>query len=348
MATSRGSGRGLGLALLSAGTFASSGSFAASLLAAGWSPAAAVTVRVALAALVLTGPAVVQLRGRWPLLRRSAGPIALYGAVAVAGCQVFYFDAVQRLDVGVALLLEYLGGVLVVGWMWLRHGQRPRRLTLLGAAVAVVGLVLVLDLTGPVHLDGVGVLAGLGAAVGLAVYFVLSARTDDRLPPLVMAWAGLVVGAGFLALAGAARVVAWQSSTADVRFLDHRVSWLVPVLGLSLVAAVVAYTAGIAAARLLGPRLSSFVGLTEVVFAVLLAWLFLGQLPGPVQLAGGVVIVVGVAIVRADELRTPPQDRAGRTRSPSTATSSARGSGTKAPATRETSPAPSRGTSPAR
>jgi drug/metabolite transporter (DMT)-like permease len=300
-----GAGSGLALALGSAATFASSGTFASSLLAAGWSPATAVTVRITLAAAVLTIPALVQLRGRWRRLRASAGSVVLYGLVAVAACQLFYFYAVQRLDVGVALLLEYLGGIGVVAWMWLRHGQRPRRMTLLGAATAVVGLVLVLAPTGPVRLDPVGVMWGLGAAVGLAVYFVVGARSDEELPPLVLAWAGLVVGAVVLSVAELCGVVAVGFSTADVALVGRHVSWLVPVLGVSLVAGVVAYTAGIAAARRLGARLSSFVGLTEVVFAVLLAWAFLGQLPGPAQLLGGAVIVAGVAVVRADELRTP-------------------------------------------
>ena len=84
----------------------------------------------------------------------------------------------------------------------------------------------------------------------------------------------------------------------DVEFAGHVTSWVVPIVGLSLVAAVIAYVAGIGAARILGARLSSFVGLTEVLFAVLFAWVLLGELPAPVQLAGGVLIIVGVVAVR--------------------------------------------------
>jgi len=74
----------------------------------------------------------------------------------------------------------------------------------------------------------------------------------------------------------------------------------------STAASVRASVAGIRAARILGARLSSFLGLFEVVFAVLFAWLFLAQLPTPVQLSGGVLIVVGVGLVRLDELRGTP------------------------------------------
>ena len=69
------------------------------------------------------------------------------------------------------------------------------------------------------------------------------------------------------------------------------------------VAAAIAYVAGIGAARLLGPKLATFVGLTEVVFAVLFAWLLLGELPTGLQLVGGALIVAGIALVRIDELR---------------------------------------------
>ncbi|SHN44372.1 EamA family transporter [Cryptosporangium aurantiacum] len=290
---------GLGLALISATAFGTSGSFGDALMSSGWTSGAVVTTRISLAALILTVPALWQLRGRWRALRSSFGVVALYGAVAVAGCQLFFFNAVQRLDVGVALLLEYMGIVLVVLWMWVRHRRRPRWLTLLGVAAAIGGLVLVLDPSG--GLDAVGVIWGLLAGTGLAVYFVLSARQDDAVPPLVVAWGGMVVGSltlGAFALVGALPV---HAASSDVELFGQRMSWLVPVLGLSVVAAAIAYTAGVGAARLLGATVASFVGLTEVLFAVLFAALSVGQVPGVTQLIGGLVVLVGVALVRATE-----------------------------------------------
>jgi drug/metabolite transporter (DMT)-like permease len=303
-------GSGLALGLLSAATFSTSGTFASSLIEAGWSPAAAVTVRIVTSALALTGPAVLQLRGRWRLLRRDAGRVAAYGLLAVAGCQLAYFSAVARIPVGVALLLEYLGAVLVVAWLWLRHGQRPGRLTFAGAASAIMGLILVLGVGTPVRLAVAGVMWGLAAAAGLAVYFVLSgAASEDALPPLALAWGGMCVGGVALAVAGWAGVTPLAAGTAAVRLLGRPVSWLVPVLGLSLLAAAVAYVSGIGAARRLGPRLASFVGLTEVVFAVVFAWLLLGQLPSAGQFLGGAFILGGVTLVRLGETRGPAAAR---------------------------------------
>ncbi|HEY4850474.1 MAG TPA: DMT family transporter [Streptosporangiaceae bacterium] len=306
-------GTGLTLAVLSAATFGTSGTFASSLINAGWSPAAAVIVRITLSALVLTVPALLQLRGRWALLRRGAGRMAAYGLVAVAGCQLFYFNAIERMPVGVALLLEYLGAVLVVGWLWLRHGQRPRRLTVAGAVTAIAGLAMVLNLAGSARLDPIGVMWGLLAAVGLAIYFLLSAAVDEEpLPPVVMAWGGMCVGAAVLAALGWLGVLSMTATASNVDFLGHRVSWIVPVLGLSLVAAVIAYVAGIGAARRLGAKLASFIGMAEVLFAVLFAWLLLGQLPSAVQFVGGAFILAGVTLVRLDELHGTQTDIAER------------------------------------
>lgn len=298
------SNAGLALALLSGATFGTSGAFASSLLSAGWSPGAAVTARVTIAALVLTPAALVQLRSS-RLTARGLRSVVLYGIFAVAAAQLCYFNAVQHLSVAVALLLEYSGILLVIGWMWARHGHRPRRLTLTGGAVALAGLILVLDLAGAQRVDLVGILWGLGAAVGLAVYFVISSSTDDALPPLVVAWGGLAVGAVVLGGAIIAGALPVHMTSSDVTLLSHQVSWVVPILGMSLIAAAIAYVTGIAAARLLGAKIASFVGLTEVLFAVGFAWVLLGQRLDAVQALGAAFVVGGIALVRLDELRTP-------------------------------------------
>jgi drug/metabolite transporter (DMT)-like permease len=296
---------GFALALTSAATFGTSGSFAASLLKVGWTPGAAVTARIVIAALVLTIPAYVVLRREDGLLRRGARMLTVYGLVAVAGAQLCYFNAVAHLSVAVALLIEYSGILLVVAWQWARHGQRPRALTGAGAAVAMAGLALVLDLAGNHHVDAVGVGWGLGAAVGLAAYFVISAHDVDPLPPLVVAWGGLVVGGVALVVADLTHALPFAAPRVPVTLVHTKVSWVVPVLGLSLVAAVVAYVTGVAGVRLLGARLASFVGLFEVLFAVVFAWLLLQQSLSVTQLAGGVLVVAGIVLVRVDELRSP-------------------------------------------
>src|SRR4051794_23081033 len=106
---------GLAFALVSGATFGTSGSFASSLIDTGWTPGAAVTARVVLAAVLLTVPALLQLRAH-PVSARAARTVFVYGAFAVAGAQLCYFNAVAHLSVAVALLLEYSGILLVIGW----------------------------------------------------------------------------------------------------------------------------------------------------------------------------------------------------------------------------------------
>lgn len=295
------SATGLGLALLSAATFGTSGSFATSLLRAGWSPDSVVIARVAIGALLLAVPTAIAVRRAWPAVRASAGTTLAYGVGAVAAAQVCFFNAVRYVPIGVALLLEYLGIALVVGWVWLRHRQPPQRLTLAGMAVAAVGLVFVLDLFGGARLDPLGVLWGLGAAVGLAAYYVLSARPHDGVPPIAMAGLGMAIGAVALTVIGVVGILPLHAHFGSVTFLHRQFSWIVPIAGLSVIAAAVAYVAGIHAARQLGPKLSSFVGLTEVLFAVVWAWLLLGQLPTATQGLGGALIIAGIVLVRLDE-----------------------------------------------
>jgi drug/metabolite transporter (DMT)-like permease len=294
-------GLGLGLAVVSAATFGTAGTFATSLLDSGWSPAAAVTARIVIAALALTIPALSVMRGQWGRVGAASRTMLIYGLVAVAGAQLCYFNAVEHVSVGIALLLEYTATVLIVGWQWARHGRRPRRLTIAGIVVVIVGLVLVLDLRGGQHVELIGVVWGLGAAVGLATFYLLSATVDDGLPPIAMAWGGMAIGGVALGILGFAHVIAFHATTNDVQFLHHRMSWLVPVLGLALLAAALAYACGITAARILGAKLASFVGLSEVLFAALFAWLFVNQHLDRLQIAGGVLVLIGIAVVRADE-----------------------------------------------
>ena len=125
-------GSGLVLALVSAVSFGMSGALARGLIDTGWSAGAIVLVRIGIAALVVLPFGLVALRGRWGLLRRNAGLITCYGVLAVAGAQFCYFSAVQHMQVGPAILIEYTAPAAVVVWLWLRHGQRPGPMTLVG------------------------------------------------------------------------------------------------------------------------------------------------------------------------------------------------------------------------
>lgn len=303
-------GFGLVAMLLSCAAFGTSGPFAKSLIGAGWSPGAVVLLRIAGAALLLAPVALWQLRGRLRSVVREL-PLAVgYGALAVAAAQLGYFQAVARLTVGVALLLEYLGIVLVVLVVWALTRRAPHRMTVLGIVLALAGLALVLDVAGQRPPALGGVLWGLLAACGLAGHYVLAAR-ETTLPPMAFSALGLGSGAVILAVLGAVGVLPMRVGDPSVLLAGASVPAWAALAELVVVAAAVAYVLGVVGARHLGSTLASFVGLTEVLFAVLFAWLLLGELPGAWQLLGGVVLLAGVAVVRLGERDAPaPADPA--------------------------------------
>jgi drug/metabolite transporter (DMT)-like permease len=298
-------GTGLAFALVSATSFGLSGALARGLLDAGWTPGAVVLARLAVGALVVAPLAARALRGRWGALKANAWFLLLFGAVPVAGAQFAYFSAVERMDVGPALLIEYTAPAAVVVWLWLRHGERPGPLTVAGAGLAALGLVLVLDLLSGADLAPAGVLWALIAMGCAASYFVLAATPRSDLPPVALAGVGLASGALVLAALGVVGILPMRATTASPVYADSALAWWVPLLALGIVTAGLAYCTGIAASRRLGSRLSSFVALLEVVAGVTFAWLLLDQLPTALQLAGGVLIVAGVVVVKLGERPSP-------------------------------------------
>ncbi|WP_433799782.1 EamA family transporter [Actinomycetospora sp. CA-084318] len=292
---------GLAIALLSGFAFGLAGPFAASLLATGWSAPAVALGRLAGTALLLVVPLLVLLARGWRPRPGHLPAVAVYGVVPLAGAQVCYFGAVERLSVGVALLIEYTAPVLLLGWTWARSGARPRPLTLLGAALAIAGLVLVLDVGRGAAVDVVGIVWGLAAAVCLAAYFQLSAasgRGQDGPPALVLIAGGTLVGSAVVAVLGLVGVLPLRAATAPIDLAGWTAPWWVGVLLVAAVSTALAYLSGIAAVGRLGSRLASFVGLTEVLFAVLTAWWLVAQRPTGAQAAGGALVVVAIALIR--------------------------------------------------
>ncbi|MGN8246780.1 EamA family transporter [Cellulomonas soli] len=290
-------GLGVGAGLVAALAFATSGPMVKPLLAAGWTPGAAICARLLLGTLLLAGPVVWTLRGRWCTLAQEWRLVLAFGLLGVAGASTCYFLAVDRLPVAVALLVEYTGPLLLIAWSWLRTRQAPTPLTLLGAALATGGLALVLDLTGTLELDPLGLVFALAAAVGNAAYFALTAR-PTVLPPVALAGTGMAVGAGAVVLVTAVGVLPFAAPDVHVDVLGASVHWWVPLAVVGVLPTAFGFGISAVSVRLLGERVASFLALTEVVFSVLLAWVLLHERPLPVQLVGAVLVVAGVATVR--------------------------------------------------
>jgi len=289
---------GLIFALLSAATFGVSGPFAKSLIESGWSPGGAVFARVAGGALVMM---VIAVATQWPRLRQVGArtrTVLLYGVFAISGVQLCFFNAVQHLSVGVALLLEYLAPIIVIGWVWITKGARPSVQTLLGAAVALIGAAVVIDVFGSAEISAVGVAWGLAAAACLAVYFVISERADGDLQPVVLAASGLTVSALVIGALGLVGILPLEFSASNAVVAEHSVGVWLPVAVLVLVSTVIAYLTGIAAITLLGPTIGSLVALTEVLCAVVAAWILVGESVTALQAVGGAAIIAGLVLAR--------------------------------------------------
>jgi drug/metabolite transporter (DMT)-like permease len=292
---------GLFLAVGSAFAFGSSGPFAKSLMEAGWSPTAAVIARLAGGALVMAVFATVVRPGWLREARTHAKTVVAYGVIPIAGAQLCYYNAVAHLSVGVALLLEYTAPILVVAWVWATTQRSPSKLTLGGVALALVGMMLVLNVFAGAHINLTGVGWGLAAAVCAACYFVMSssvATDGDGLDAITLATAGLIVGAAAVAVLGATGLMPLTFTTHDAVVAGWTTSWLVPVIALALIPTAIAYTLGIMAVARLQPRFASLVGLSEVMFAVLAAWVLLGEAMTLTQALGGVVVLVGLTLAR--------------------------------------------------
>lgn len=300
---------GLMLAVGSAFAFGMSGPLGKSLMVAGWSPTAAVTARLAGGALLMAVFATIVRRG-W--LREAVShwrTVLAYGAVPIAGAQLSYYNAVSHLTVGVALLLEYTAPLLVVAWLWLTTRRGPSNRTLAGVMLAVAGIMCVLGVVdsggfAAAHISLAGVAWGLAAGVCAACYFLMSERVATgetnagSVHPVTLAAGGLAVGGALTALLGLLGVMPLTFTADDTVIAGWTTSWVVPVIALGLIPTAIAYTLGIMGIARLRPRFASLVGLSEVLFAVLAAWLLLGESMTAVQALGGVIVLGGLALAR--------------------------------------------------
>ncbi|WP_172964575.1 DMT family transporter [Nocardia sp. FDAARGOS_372] len=296
---------GVWLTVASGLAFASSGPLAKSVLAAGWSPGAVLAVRLTgAAAVMLVAAALADPRGlaRSPRHLRTIGG---FGVVAVAGVQATFFLSLQHLQVGVALMIQFLAPVVVIAWDWVVRGRRPTPLTLLGAAVALGGAALVIDVF---HTEGLRPVGLAWAALSMlcnAAFFLLSARTSDSLAPVTLLGAGLGVAAVTSWALGLSSVLPLHFGTSTAVLAARELPVWAALALLITISTVVAYACGVAGAARIGSTLMSPVLLSEVLFAVALSRILLGEAIAPIQMVGALLVVGGIALARSGGQRRP-------------------------------------------
>lgn len=297
---------GLVIALIAAASFGTSGAFLKPLLESGWSPAAAVTFRALIGALVLLPFTLFALRGRWPALWHARWRVLLMAVIGVAATQLVYITAITLVPISTAILIEYMAPLLLVAFAWMRTRKVPKVVVLVGTAVALGGLVLVVGPNGHGGVNVLGIAFACLGAVGCAVYYVIAAKPSEGLPPVALAGSGLVLGGVVLGLVGLTGIVPFHMHFGTVNLFGGAAPWWLPLLLVGVIGTGLAYATSITASEILGSRLSSFMGLLEVIFAALYAWLLLGQNLTVPQLIGGILILGGIALVRAEKSDDAP------------------------------------------
>jgi drug/metabolite transporter (DMT)-like permease len=289
------------MVVASGALFAVNGTVSKLVLRAGMDAPQLTTLRATGAFLGLLALTLTLGRHRLRLTRRELPLLIGYGLAGFLLVPLLYFIAISRLPVGIALLFEYTAPLLVA--LWARFGQhqpvRPR--LWFGLALSLAGLAFVAEIWGDLRLDAVGIAAGLGAAVLLAVYYLIGARgVVGRDAMSLTCWAF-----GFAALAGAIIRPWWQFPTG----LLHASSGGLPVWLLCcyvvLLGSIAPYLLVTAALRHLPPTSAGIVGMVEPVFAGAVAWLALGEALAPAQLAGAALVLAGVVLAETARSAKP-------------------------------------------
>ncbi|WP_329181403.1 EamA family transporter [Streptomyces sp. NBC_01477] len=288
---------GLGLALLSACAFGGSGVAAKPLIDLGLDPLQVVWMRVAGAALILLP---VALRSR-ALLRQRPGLVAGFGIFAIAGCQALYFVAIARIPVGIAILVEFLGPALLLGWIRFVQRRPVTRAAAFGVVLAMAGMTCVVEVWSGLAFDALGLLYAFGAACCQVAYFVLAdhgAGEAEAPEPITVIAHGLVIAAVALTAVAHPWTMQWSVLGHQAALGDRDVPAVLLIGWIVLVSTVVAYLTGVLAVRTLSPQVAGVVAGLEAVVATVLAWVLLAEHLGPAQVTGGALVLAGALVAQ--------------------------------------------------
>jgi drug/metabolite transporter (DMT)-like permease len=254
------------------------------------------------AVLFFAGVALIQparLRIGW----RDAVFLAVFGVCGLALAQLFYFVAITHLDIGIALLIANLAPVLIALWARFVANEPVRSRLWVGLALSLTGLMLVVELWSGIALDGVGLAASLGTALAYAVFILMAdhrlGKTED--PYSLLAW-GFVFAAAFWAV-----VQPWWSFPFDVLtreapLLGRLEDFSLPVWVLAayviVPGAVVPFSFLVSALRHVRPTRVVIVAMSELVLAGIVAYAWLGEEIGGVQIVGGLLVLAGIVLAQ--------------------------------------------------
>jgi drug/metabolite transporter (DMT)-like permease len=254
-------------------------------------------------ALIGVGLAILVIAPRSFRLTRAEIPLlAFYGICGFALVQWLYFVAIQHLPIGIGLLIEYTAPVLVAVWVRFVWHEPVRKRVWAALALALTGLALVAEIWSGLALDGIGVLAGFGAAAALAVYYLAGEHGVGKRDPLSLVFWGLFFAAAFWAIVQPWWSFPFSLLEGDVSLLGSYAGTASPVWLLALwmivLGTIVPFTLSIGALQHLPATRVAVVAMVEPVLASIVAWVWLEETLSPVQLVGGAVTLVGIVLAQ--------------------------------------------------
>ena len=281
---------GYALAAGAATLWAINASIASTLMDRGldWAPLSQLRVS---GAFVLLAAGLAVARPRLLRVDRAAVPeLAVLGVVALAPVQATYFLAIDRLEIGAALTIQYLAPLLVLLWLRLWLGRRIASGVWYAVALSVAGCFFVVEAYNAGSLDGIGVAAAFASAITFASYMVLSERAGAHHSPFTT----ITYGFGFATLAWAVAQPWWLFPFDELG--SPRDALL--AAGVVVVGTLLPFLAMVAALALIPASRGGVVATLEPVLAALFAWVLVGQELAALQVLGIVLVVAAVVWVQ--------------------------------------------------
>jgi drug/metabolite transporter (DMT)-like permease len=290
------------MVLVAATFFGVNGSVAKVALSSGLSSLRLTEARCAGACAGLMVIALVRSPSALRLRREEVLRLAVFGVCGVALVQLFYFLAIHRLAIGIALLIQYLGPLFVAIYARLFVHERVRRRIWAALALSLTGLTLMVELWRGVALDGLGVAFALTSAVVFAAYLLLAEyEVGLRDPISLMAW-GFLFATLFWTVAQP-----WWSFPAGrvartVSLQGRLAGWHLPVWALVLwvvaIGTIVPFVLIAAALRHVSATRVGIAAMLEPVVATIVAWAWLRETLDAVQLAGACVVLAAILLAQ--------------------------------------------------
>jgi drug/metabolite transporter (DMT)-like permease len=293
---------GYGMVALAAALFAVNGTVSKVILGSGISAQQLTEVRCGGALVGLTLIALV-MRPRSLRLRRNELPLLVaLGVGGLALVQWSYFFAIHRVEIGIALVIQFVGPILVALWARFVYGEHVRSRIWLALALALTGLVLIVGLWKAHRPNGAGLAAAALGAVTYAAYILLAERgVRGRDPISLSAWGFLFATLFWSVLAPWWNFPAYRAGH-SVSLLGHLASSQLPVWALMLwmvvLGTIVPFALVASALRHISATRAGITGMLEPVLAIVVAWAWLGETLNPLQASGATVTLAGIAIAQ--------------------------------------------------